>query len=232
MKFSGLHFHMVLVIGLICVILYVFYISKDILTIDNELKNIKRQMETMQRMLINANAGAGSGGGSGGGVSVGVGQVSTLKPSLSTPYKRVDVDRAELKTTTFATVQDTKREVVVLDDDDESDDDDNVSIDSENIKNLLNNIQTDSPPLVKKNVLSEDNGEEDSSDDEDGKVEDVTDEDDKDDYLVDIKPVSATIAKPATISKDMPISELRRLCKEKGVSAKGSKQELSDRLIA
>jgi hypothetical protein len=224
---------MVLVIGLICVILYVFYISKDILTIDNELKNIKRQMETMQRMLINGGGGSGSGGsGSGGGG--GVGQVSALKPSLSTPYKRVDVDRSELKTATFATVQDTKREVVVLDDDDESDDEDNVSIDSENIKNLLNNIKTDSPPLVKKNILSEDNGEEedeDFSEEEDGKVEDVTDEDDKDDYQVDIKPVTPLVAKPATISKDMPIAELRRLCKEKGVSAKGSKQELSDRLI-
>lgn len=49
MKFSGLHFHMVLVIGLICIIVYIFYMSKDILSLDNEVMQLKQQIEIIQR---------------------------------------------------------------------------------------------------------------------------------------------------------------------------------------
>ena len=54
MKFSGLHFHMVLVIALICVIVYIFYVSKDIVTIDNEVRNLKIKVDNMQRQLGNS----------------------------------------------------------------------------------------------------------------------------------------------------------------------------------
>ena len=57
MKFSGLHFHMVLVIALICVIVYVFYISKDILTIDNEIRTIKGQIDIIARHLKTQDGG-------------------------------------------------------------------------------------------------------------------------------------------------------------------------------
>ena len=51
MQFSGLHFHMVLVVALICVIVYVFYISKDILTLDSEVRSVKGQVEFLQQQL-------------------------------------------------------------------------------------------------------------------------------------------------------------------------------------
>ncbi len=50
MKLGGLHMHMVLVIAMICVIIYVFYISKDIMTLDKEVRVLKVKLQTMEQM--------------------------------------------------------------------------------------------------------------------------------------------------------------------------------------
>jgi hypothetical protein len=215
MKFTGLHFHMVLVIGLICVILYVFYISKDILTIDNELKNIKKQMEIIQRVLVNT----GSGGG-------GANQVQTATPSAmkTTPYIPSETKFASVK------LEKTVTQVDLEDSDSITDsDDDNISINSGKIKDILSNIQNDdeletSVP-VKTETQQVNEVEDDVEDDVDGLVEDVIEDinEKNEKYDIDITPKVVNNAQ-------LPIAELRKLCKEHGVSAKGSKEQLAERL--
>lgn len=47
MKFSGLHLHMVLVLAVICVVVYVFYVSRDIVTLDKEVKMLHSKVEQL-----------------------------------------------------------------------------------------------------------------------------------------------------------------------------------------
>jgi hypothetical protein len=50
-KFSGLHLHMVLVLAVICVVAYVFYISKDIVALDREIKMLHGKVEQLAGRL-------------------------------------------------------------------------------------------------------------------------------------------------------------------------------------
>lgn len=51
LKFSNLHLHMVLVVAIICVVAYVFYISKDIVAIDREIKMLHGKVEQLANAL-------------------------------------------------------------------------------------------------------------------------------------------------------------------------------------
>ncbi len=53
-KFSGLHLHMVLVLAVICVVAYVFYISKDIVALDREIKMLHGKVEQLASRLQSA----------------------------------------------------------------------------------------------------------------------------------------------------------------------------------
>ena len=46
MKFCGLQLHMVLVLAVICIIMYVFYISKDISHLEKELRILRHDVDT------------------------------------------------------------------------------------------------------------------------------------------------------------------------------------------
>jgi hypothetical protein len=45
MKFTGMHLHLILVAAVICVVLYVFYISRDIVLIDKEVKALHAKLD-------------------------------------------------------------------------------------------------------------------------------------------------------------------------------------------
>jgi hypothetical protein len=69
-KFSGLHLHMVLVLAVICVVAYVFYISKDIVALDREIKMLHGKVEQLASRMQSPSqqpprpSGAAPGGGS------------------------------------------------------------------------------------------------------------------------------------------------------------------------
>ena len=49
MKFTGMHLHLILVAAVICVVLYVFYISRDIVLIDKEVKALHDRLDIMMK---------------------------------------------------------------------------------------------------------------------------------------------------------------------------------------
>lgn len=51
MKFGGMHLHMILVIAVICVVIYVFYVSKDIVSIDKEVKTLQAKVDAMANRM-------------------------------------------------------------------------------------------------------------------------------------------------------------------------------------
>jgi SAP domain len=215
MKFSGIHFHMVLVVGLICVIIYVFYISKDILTIDSELKNMRIQMETLKKVVTSGHH---------------LHSHHTHKDASSVSYLPSSSTIVEQPKAT----QDTNREIIftvqeeedeLLEEvneeanQDETDNSDNNSVNSEKIKTMLSNMRND----------EEENQE---------ILETVEDVEDVEDVLLETqesensKEEANVIGQLTPSMKELPIAELRRLCKEKGVSAKGSKEQLVQRLTS
>ena len=51
MKFCGLQLHMVLVLAVICIILYVFYISKDIVHVEKEMRILRHDLDALNMKL-------------------------------------------------------------------------------------------------------------------------------------------------------------------------------------
>jgi hypothetical protein len=49
MKFTGMHLHLILVAAVICVVLYVFYISRDIVLIDKEVKALHDRLDILMK---------------------------------------------------------------------------------------------------------------------------------------------------------------------------------------
>jgi hypothetical protein len=49
MKFSGLHLHMILVVVIICIILYIFYVSKDIITLDSQVRQLRLKLDLLEQ---------------------------------------------------------------------------------------------------------------------------------------------------------------------------------------
>lgn len=49
MKFTGMHLHLILVAAVICVVLYVFYISRDIVLIDKEVKALHDRLDMLMK---------------------------------------------------------------------------------------------------------------------------------------------------------------------------------------
>ena len=122
MKFSGLHFHMILLVAIICVVIYVFYVSKDILTLDNEVRNLKTKIELLQKQLTDVN-----------------------KCKIQQPQSSIQVNAATrtdskhqqtlCKKQTFnqETAQETAQEEKYVNDETDS-------VDSEQVQHMLNNI--------------------------------------------------------------------------------------------
>jgi hypothetical protein len=52
MKFTGMHLHLILVAAVICVVLYVFYISRDIVQIDKEVKALHAKIDQIAKVGI------------------------------------------------------------------------------------------------------------------------------------------------------------------------------------
>lgn len=59
MKLFGSHVYIAILVVLVCLVLYVFYVSKDIVTLDSEVRTLKGQFEqvlqTMQTFSSNTN---------------------------------------------------------------------------------------------------------------------------------------------------------------------------------
>jgi hypothetical protein len=180
---KGIHMQMALVVCLICIVIYVYYVSKDILTMDREIRNIKTQLNEMKlaagglngsavcEVGVNANGGicnvggggqsqgdiVGDGGGGGGGGGVGGGGGDGGSDSDSDSDGESDTDFVQSS---------------------------NLDI----------------------NTIIEG-------------VEEIENEDTAEVSVVEGEPM-----------KSMTIMELRKACKDHGISGKGSKQELLERL--
>jgi uncharacterized membrane protein len=175
MKFSGLHLHMALVVALICVIVYVFYISKDILTIDTEVRNLKKQVEAVQRAIQQpAQAPVAP-----------APPVAPLAPVFFPPStQEVPLTNASPPSPPSSVS-------------DEASDADEVTseVESERIRGMMTQIQTSL-----------------------GESPEATGTTD------------ATIDDSPEPSTSFTLAELKTLCKEKGLSVKGTKDQLLERL--
>lgn len=195
---------MVLVIAVICVIIYVFYVSRDILTIDKEIKNLRNQINLIQQHLV-------------------------------TPPLVQAQAQAQAQAQPSAFPHATKYALEAGADD--NDEDDSGSIDSERIQQILDTIQAEQNSgdvsdagagAVAGAVVADDAGAgvgaataeadvgSDAASDEDGGVEGDIDDD--------------TAVEP--LINKMTIMKLRSLCKENNITAKGSKEQLIERLEA
>lgn len=162
MKFSGLHFHMVLVVALLCVIVYVFYISKDIITIDNELRSIKGQMDVIHRHLQQP-----------------IPNVDPIQDALPLVHEIISAEEDKHNDATS----------------------DSVDVDNERVRALLSKIDHE--------ALEEQHPE--------GEVQQEQ-EQEHDQELQN--------------APGLTLVELKRLCKEKGLSTKGTKDQLQERLLS
>jgi hypothetical protein len=217
MKFSGLHFHMVLVVGLICVIVYVFYISKDILTLDTEVRQLKQHVDVLNRRV-------GSGGQ--GQMPIGAIGASRQMPPVVAPSAGVVPEVAHVATqretfqvpTQQHVVREVVADVVTASESDDEDDDNDSDIDNERIRRILNSMQEDA---------EEDEEEVPVSHVSEGQVPVVSDSDAE-------QVATATVETSQPVNEEAPktysVIELRAMCKERGVSQKGTKDQLRERL--
>ena len=145
MKFSSLHFHMVLVVALICVVVYVFYISKDILTLDTELRCVKNELDGVKRQLQTLPPPGSSSDANNQCVLPTRPQTPTNAPNAPvvapiTPVAPVgpptapDAPSAPVKAKKVAA-----KTVVIVEE--HADDDDAESVDTQQVREMVNNMQ-------------------------------------------------------------------------------------------
>ena len=185
MKFSGLHFQMVLVIALICVIVYVFYISKDILIIDNELRSVKDQLQSMQKQMTRPHP---------------------------VPVKSV-AQQKELY----------EPKLVEKDEEDIEDLDDEKCL--EQVQKLMHNISTSE---ASDTVVID--GEKDKLE----LMHNISTNEASDKVVVDGEKDKQEDA-PRNIDESFntyTVNELKQLCKDNGLSTRGTKEQLTERLAA
>jgi hypothetical protein len=200
MKFSGFHLHMVLVVGLICVIVYAFYISKDIVTLDKEVRSLKGKLDSIEMYMAN--------------------QAQKEKIKYERPTQvSVSTDNVHVE----HSIQDTTIMTDNNDNTDVNDDDDNVSVDTQKIQEMLNNIQD-----TEQTLDEEKKTEEDVVNNTTEVVEEVVEE-------VATSVTEDTENQPRQkgddFLKDLTLQELRNLCRENGLSTKGNKDQLYNRLV-
>jgi SAP domain len=191
MKFSGIHIHMALVVGLICVIVYLFYISKDILALDEEVMKLKKQVQSSQQCVKNN-------------VQL-VGQ--TCEPVQFQKYSTNGMNNTQGKHAHVGVAT----EKIAISNDDDGKSDTYSEVDSEKIRQVLNNMRR--------------NDDDEDTDSDTDSLEDSVGGD-----IIDAITTEAEQQQVPLQVKSYTLVELKNLCKEKGVSTKGTKEQLKERL--
>lgn len=130
MNFSGFHLHMALVIGLICIVIYVFYVSKDIVTIDREVRSLRARIETLQKQTAN----------------MALNQVSPSPVPVVNSHASTQVDVPATCEVPVVTGNDKKND---------ENEDDLESVDSGKIQQLLSHIDEEEHQVAEVSVLEE-----------------------------------------------------------------------------
>lgn len=191
----GFNINMLLVVGLICLTIYVFFVSKDILSLDKEIKALKNQLNIVMN--------------------------STLKgPSVQPPHMGVMMQPQHiiLGQQARGLPQDAEQDEYESESDGdviEADD----GVDSEEIKNMLSSIQE---------------GDETVEDDAEAEVETEAEN------IQEGEPAEEPVVQETTPTsqinveelKQMKYDDLKMLCKAKGISIRGGREQLIEKIIS
>jgi hypothetical protein len=175
MKFSGFHLHMALLVVVICLVLYIFYVSKDIVSLDKEVRVLKQKVDA-------------------------IGQHQTNHITQEAIVQTMQMQK-EMQ---LATPPRSQREAFVV----EEEVDEVESINTENIQEMLTNIENQ----PEQDVTESGENVEENVEDENVEEEQVEEE--------------------QVEEKSLSFQELKELCKKNGLHAKGTKKQLTDLLKA
>lgn len=207
MKLSSFHFQVILVVSLVCIVFYVYYMSKDIITLDREVRALKNVLVSNSQVCSRPQS---------------VQQVPQVQ-QMSVPVTAQSQPQPSVQQSQQAEIDENN--------------DETESISSNKIKLMLNNIDgenedeeheehedTDKDAEVLSVIeMVEDQTTSQNLQELEAKIYDES-------AIEEVEELTEQMATDGPVERDLTIGELRHKCKEKGLSGKGSKVELKVRL--
>jgi hypothetical protein len=189
--------------AIIFIVLYLYYTINDVKKISNELKKLSTDIQKINLDIQGLNSSLNN-------INLATNNLIIQKQSLTPPPTSLQV---------LSKNNQANQVIFHHDDEDEDDDeDDATSVNTEELKKIINDTDETIPPELEDTKLKStpENIKKDSN------------EEDQDDNFDNIEKIDTTLEKPDL--HKLKYEDIRDLCKRKGISSKGTKDQLISKL--